>query len=359
MCCQEFARKIITIDTCKSENHFSSNENSIEDSSLLFWLFISWLSMSTFDQVIIDDRDLVNRYFGDTNFDDDQFGLPNIRSNTLRPLDTRINPSSDFLTDNDTSGLLGRRVFLESPSFGNKDEEDIYRWTKRACCHRFFELIWLLSICCSSLARFVPSRLSDNPVSLPAPNGDTLIDSLDFELNVLGATNLTRPLAFENNSRFIRDPKPLLPSTQIKNPTIDKPTESNLVRWVRSLNDSVFLEKAVYSKPCCQIEWRRNVFSFQIHEQLEEWNSFYVSCLPKLCVLRKKLFKLTDVFPSKQIECRLNWNLTFSFTRRPLCERNHDSLLCSIISTWGCIIIKIYATNTGFYDNISFNVDSW
>jgi hypothetical protein len=86
--------------------------------------------MATFDQMIIDDRDLANQYFGENNFDDlddDQYLLtnnqPTFHSNPL----TKQDPSNRN-NDDDNTGLFGRRVFLESPALGNKDEEDLYRY---------------------------------------------------------------------------------------------------------------------------------------------------------------------------------------------------------------------------------------
>jgi len=73
--------------------------------------------MATFDRMIIDDRDLANQYFGDNDLDDDQY---------LFSKQQQLQPSSNDI-DNNNAGLFGRRVFLESPSLGNKDEEDIYR----------------------------------------------------------------------------------------------------------------------------------------------------------------------------------------------------------------------------------------
>jgi hypothetical protein len=86
--------------------------------------------MATFDQMIIDDRDLANRYFGENNFDDfddDQYLLTNnqqpFHSNPL----TKQN-SLNRNDDDDNLGLFGRRVYLESPALGNKEEEDLYRF---------------------------------------------------------------------------------------------------------------------------------------------------------------------------------------------------------------------------------------
>jgi hypothetical protein len=79
--------------------------------------------MATFDQMIIDDRDLANQYFGENDLDDDQYLFSKQSTNNRQPL------HEQHLSDKDdnNAGLFGRRVFLESPSLGNKDEEDMYR----------------------------------------------------------------------------------------------------------------------------------------------------------------------------------------------------------------------------------------
>lgn len=81
--------------------------------------------MATFDQMIIDDRDLANRYFGENDLDDDPYLLTSnqqpFQSNLLRTQD------SSNRNDDDNLELFGRRVFLESPALGDKDEEDLYR----------------------------------------------------------------------------------------------------------------------------------------------------------------------------------------------------------------------------------------
>ena len=91
--------------------------------------------MATFDQMIIDDRDLANRYFGENNFDDlddEQYLLTNhqppFQSDPLAKQDSSNRNEDDHL------GLFGRRVFLESPALGNKDEEDLYRY--RSLCEK-------------------------------------------------------------------------------------------------------------------------------------------------------------------------------------------------------------------------------
>ena len=78
--------------------------------------------MATFDQMIIDDRDLANRYFSDNHFDefdDEQYLL----NNTSQPF--QVNPiskpdSANQKTDENNLGLFGRRVFLESPALGDR-----------------------------------------------------------------------------------------------------------------------------------------------------------------------------------------------------------------------------------------------
>jgi hypothetical protein len=84
--------------------------------------------MATLDKMIVDDRDLANRYFGENNlndFDNDQFLFPKSNQSgfNLKPM-TKQDLNNK---DDDLSGLFGRRVYLESPSFDNKEEEDMYR----------------------------------------------------------------------------------------------------------------------------------------------------------------------------------------------------------------------------------------
>lgn len=71
--------------------------------------------------------------------------------------------------DLDGTGSQGRRVYLESPSFGNKEEEDMYRYVQSRLTDR-------------------TSSIVGNP-TLPAPTGATLMDSLDFDLDILGTHN--------------------------------------------------------------------------------------------------------------------------------------------------------------------------
>ena len=98
--------------------------------------------MGTHDQMMVD-----NRYAGD--FDYEKY-----------PFSKQISTKDD-----DGNGSQGRRVYLESPSFDTKEEEDMYR--------------------------YVPSRLTDGTASIV---GTTLpkrpvMDSLDFQLDNFGANN--------------------------------------------------------------------------------------------------------------------------------------------------------------------------
>lgn len=173
--------------------------------------------MATFDQMIIDDRDLANRYFGDNHFDeldDDQYLL----NNNSQPF--QIDPiiKTEPLNDNDENnlGLFGRRVFLESPALGDKQDEDLYRFV-------FFLLQKKQNKIFSIVDRYVPSRLSEHPSTVvvpqvPAPTGETLIDSLDFELDILGAGNTRSTMPFRTNPRSIQNSKPPAPLTQMTNP---------------------------------------------------------------------------------------------------------------------------------------------
>jgi hypothetical protein len=92
--------------------------------------------------------------------------------------------------DDDGSGSLGRRVYLESPSFDNKEEEDMYR--------------------------YVPSRITDRTSSIidnkvPTRTGATLMDSLDFQLNMLGNNNNRSEIPYRQLS------KPVAPTKQLSN----------------------------------------------------------------------------------------------------------------------------------------------
>ena len=79
-------------------------------------------------------------------------------------------PAQYSLANNelDPNASQGRRVYLESPSFGNKEEEDMYRYVQ------------------SRLTNRTASMIGNN---LPDPTGATLMDSLDFDLDILGTHN--------------------------------------------------------------------------------------------------------------------------------------------------------------------------
>lgn len=88
--------------------------------------------MATFDQMIIDDRDLANRYFGENNLDDlddDQYLFSKPLTNNRQEFNSKPMIKQNLLNknDDDDMGLFGRRVFLESPALDNKEEEDMYR----------------------------------------------------------------------------------------------------------------------------------------------------------------------------------------------------------------------------------------
>jgi len=90
--------------------------------------------MATFDQMIIDNRDLANRYFGENNLDDlnnDQYLFSKQLTNNRQEFNsepiTKQDSSNKNDDDNDNIGLFGRRVYLESPSLDNKQEEEMYR----------------------------------------------------------------------------------------------------------------------------------------------------------------------------------------------------------------------------------------
>jgi hypothetical protein len=84
--------------------------------------------MATFDQMIIDNRDLANRYFGENHVDNDPYPFSNLSANNGQLLNSKSTIKSDFLANTlDDNGLFGRRVYLESPSLGNKQDEDLYR----------------------------------------------------------------------------------------------------------------------------------------------------------------------------------------------------------------------------------------
>ncbi|CAM2698713.1 unnamed protein product [Rotaria socialis] len=162
--------------------------------------------MATLDRMIIDDRDLANRYFGDNNlddFDNDQYLFSKPSTNKTEPFNLKpVGEQQSSNQENDNVGLFGRRVYLESPSLDNK-EDDIYR--------------------------YVPSRLSDHQTSIigtssvPAPTGEALIDSLDFELDFLGATNTRAAIPYRANPHLLQETKPSAPLMQLTNPVEQTP----------------------------------------------------------------------------------------------------------------------------------------
>lgn len=87
--------------------------------------------MATLDRMIIDDRDLANRYFGDHNlddFDNDAYLFSKSPTNNRQQFNLKPSTENDISNQiNDNLGLFGRRVYLESPSLDNKEEEDMYR----------------------------------------------------------------------------------------------------------------------------------------------------------------------------------------------------------------------------------------
>lgn len=124
--------------------------------------------METYDQMMVD-----NRYPGELN--NEKFSFSKQQS---------------MNKDEDGTGSLGRRVYLESPSFDNKEEEDMYR--------------------------YVPSRITDRTSSiigntLPTQTAPALMDSLDLELDILGTNNSRSELPYRQSS------KPLLPPRQLSN----------------------------------------------------------------------------------------------------------------------------------------------
>ncbi|CAF5174383.1 unnamed protein product, partial [Rotaria magnacalcarata] len=162
--------------------------------------------MATLDRMIIDDRDLANRYFSDNNlddFDNDQYLFSKPSTNKTEPFSLKpVGKQQSSNQENDHAGLFGRRVYLESPSLDNK-EDDIYR--------------------------YVPSRLSDHRTSIigtssvPAPTGEALIDSLDFELDLFGATNTRAAIPYRANTHFLQETKPSAPLVQLTNPVEQTP----------------------------------------------------------------------------------------------------------------------------------------
>ncbi|CAF1247358.1 unnamed protein product [Adineta ricciae] len=158
--------------------------------------------MAALDKMIIDDRDLANRYFGENTLDDlntDQFLFSKQTKTTQEESSLKSRTKQDTSTkEDDLTGLFGRRVYLESPSFDNKEEEDMYR--------------------------YVPSRLSEVPAPLvegtaPTMTTDTLIDSLDFELDLLGAAHTRHRFPYRTTTQLLQDSKPPAPLTQLQNPS--------------------------------------------------------------------------------------------------------------------------------------------
>lgn len=112
-----------------------------------------------------------NRYPGD--FDIEKYSYSK---------QTRLQQDSPSQNE-DKTGLFGRRVYLESPSFGNKEEEDMYRYVSSRLTDRTASMI-------DPVAPAHTASRADP--TAPAHTGAVLMDSLDFELDILGTTN-TRP----------------------------------------------------------------------------------------------------------------------------------------------------------------------
>ena len=73
------------------------------------------------------------------------------------------------------------------------------------------------------IIRYVPSRLSEHPgnmigPSIPAPSGETLMDSLDFELDMLRTTNTRPSIPYRSDPQLFQESKPPAPLTQITHP---------------------------------------------------------------------------------------------------------------------------------------------
>lgn len=82
-----------------------------------------------------------------------------------------------------------------------------------------------------SLIRYVPSRLSDHPPSvagatIPAPTGETFLDSLDFELDILGATNTRPTIPYRAKADLLQESRPPAALTQLPDPVIQSPIEN-------------------------------------------------------------------------------------------------------------------------------------
>ena len=87
--------------------------------------------MATFDRMIIDDHDLANRYFNENNLDDlesDQYFFSKPFTNNRQQFNSHIQNERDASNKiNDNFASFGRRIYLESPSHGSKEEDDVYR----------------------------------------------------------------------------------------------------------------------------------------------------------------------------------------------------------------------------------------
>ncbi|CAF1066931.1 unnamed protein product [Didymodactylos carnosus] len=152
--------------------------------------------MGTMDHMIIDNKDLANKYFSNSTFDEfsDEFRYEK------RGQKSNNNSNNNYLTVNKDDGSYaqnGRRVYLESPSLA-KEEEDMYR--------------------------YVPSRLSEVPPA--TETGENLIDSLDFELDLMGANNNVQiPMQYRTKTQVPKQPDLLtqFPSTLTRSPTSRRP----------------------------------------------------------------------------------------------------------------------------------------
>ncbi|CAF0864304.1 unnamed protein product [Rotaria sp. Silwood1] len=135
--------------------------------------------MSTYDQMIVD-----NQYLGD--FDNEKYLFSQ-----------QSNAQQDLLNqDEDGNGLLGRRVYLESPSFGNKEEEDMYRYVSSRLTNRTGSIIDTMA---------------------PVRTGAALMDSLDFELDVLGTNNARSQMPLR------KEPNPIKPPGQLSTTLTNMP----------------------------------------------------------------------------------------------------------------------------------------
>ena len=79
------------------------------------------------------------------------------------------------------------------------------------------------------LSRYVPSRLSEHQGMGPARTSEALIDSLDLELNGLGAMNTRPPLPYRSNPQQLGNFRAPALLTQMKTPAY-QPVSSNLPR---------------------------------------------------------------------------------------------------------------------------------